>query len=250
MKRIELEKELNDYLDVANVVDACPNGLQVEGKDEIKKAAFAVTASLYAIEKAVEEEVDCLFVHHGIFWDRVPQEVVGTKKKKIELLLKHGISLFAYHLPLDKHEEIGNNWKAAQDLNWRNLEPFGNYRGDTIGVRGSFSIKDISTFQRELENYYGHVAHVALGGGEKVMNAALISGGAHWSIIEAIESGVECFITGSFDEPIYTLAMEEGINFFAMGHHHTERVGPRALMKFLQDKYEIKGIFIEEENPF
>lgn len=167
------------------------------------------------------------------------------KKKKIGLLLKHDISLIAYHLPLDAHPELGNNGRAAKDLGWREVEPF-----KKIGIKGNFDEISREAFQAKIENYYGHKAQVVPGGKEKVSSAALISGGAHRETPLAAKSGVDCYITGSFDEPTWHQAYEEKINFFAVGHAASEKIGPKALMEHLAREFGLEVRFIEENNPF
>lgn len=247
-------RKLREFLDTLlpnnSVVDYCPNGLQVEGKDKINKMATGVSANLETIEKAVELGVDALVVHHGLFWQRDSYVIEGIKKEKIKLLLDHGISLFGYHLPLDMHPKIGNNWKAAKDLGWSDLEPFGFFNGIPIGVKGKIKPRSREAVQKELESYYSHQAAAALGGPKQIETLALISGGAHKSIGEAIVAKVDAFITGSFDEPIWHQAMEEKINFFALGHSATERVGPMALANDLQQELKIPCLFIDSNNPF
>lgn len=230
--------------------DYCPNGLQVEGREEVRSVATAVTASLQVIKKAVEAKADMLIVHHGLFWQGDALSLVGTKKEKLKLLLGEEISLVAYHLPMDAHKELGNNWRAAQEMGWSDLEPFGNYNGQPIGVKGRFALQSVAAFQNSLENYYKHKAHTALGGKKEVGSAALISGGAYKSITDASKEGVDCFITGNFDEPAWHQAHEEKIHFFAMGHSATEEIGPKALALHLFDKLGLKTQFIEEGNPF
>lgn len=241
---------LDEWLESDSFKDYGPNGLQVEGAPRITKAATAVSASLETIEAAVEAGVQALVVHHGMFWKKDDYCVTGVKRKKLELLLQNGISLLGYHLPLDAHRALGNNWRAAQDLGWHNPEPFGNFDGVCIGVKGSFEPISVDKFQGQLEKYYEHRAHVAPGGKSEISSAALISGGAHWSIKEAVKAGVDCFITGSFDEPIWHIAREEGIHFFAMGHSATERVGPRALGECIQEQLDIETVFLDLANPF
>lgn len=250
MLREDLEEYLNTYLHVPLIEDYCPNGIQVEGRGEIKKIGTAVSANLRTLEKAAEEGVQALIVHHGLFWNRDPYPIVGTKRAKIELLLKEGISLFAYHLPLDAHQEVGNNWQAARALGWENLEPFGPYNGTIIGVKGTFRSRPIKTFVEEVEAYYAHPATLALGGKERVSSAALISGGAYKELVAAARAGVECYITGNFDEPAWGIAFEEKINFLALGHTATEKIGPKALAQHIQEKFSVPCSFIEEENPF
>lgn len=241
---------LDDLLQCKKYIDNCENGMQVEGKTQIKKLAIAVSASLAAIDKAVEWKADALLVHHGIFWNRDSYVIKGVKREKIRKLIDSGISLLAYHLPLDAHLLYGNNWKAAEEMGWSDLEPFGIFNGLPIGVKGKLPLQSRNDFKKMLESYYRHPAHCALGGSEDITTAALISGGAHRSILEAINAGVDCFVTGSFDEPIWHYAFEEGINFFALGHSATEEIGPKALGSHLEEKFKLETCFIDVPNPF
>lgn len=237
-------------LEVDAFRDVCPNGLQVEGSSEVRRIAVAVTASLAVIEQAVKLKVDLLLVHHGIFWEKDPLPVVGVKKQKLDLLLKNHISLLAYHLPLDAHPLYGNNYCAAQALGWQDLQPFCLLNGRYIGVKGRFPRCSVDHLQKQLEEFYNHSAHVAKGGPTEVETAALISGGAYRSIDLAISEGVDCFITGNFDEPAWHKAKEGKIHFFAMGHSATETIGPRALAQYIHTQYGLPWTWIEENNPF
>jgi putative NIF3 family GTP cyclohydrolase 1 type 2 len=165
-----------------------------------------------------------------------------VKKDKIALLLRHGISLLAYHLPLDAHQEIGNNWKAAKDLGWIDLEGFHQEQTKCIGVKGRFPKMSRDAFQSQLEKYYGQKAALAFGGKEIVSSSALISGGAYRIMEEAADEGLDCYITGNFDEPAWHLAHEGKINFFALGHAATEQVGPKALADYIQHQMGIKPL--------
>lgn len=247
-------QELCSYLEVllqtSSFSDCCPIGLQVEGSNEIDKIAIGVSASLATIEAAIEAKAQVLIVHHGMFWNRDSYVIEGSKCEKLRLLLKHGISLLAYHLPLDAHPLYGNNWVAAKEMGWENLEPFGLYQGLAIGVKGKFSSRSREDFCLQLEKYYCHPAHSAMGGKAIVESAALISGGAHKSILEAAKEGIDCFITGSFDEPIWHQAFEEKINFFALGHYNTEIIGPRALGRHLEAHFKLPCQFLDLVNPF
>jgi dinuclear metal center YbgI/SA1388 family protein len=246
----EFFEYLTQLLPSDKIADGCPNGLQVEGKASIKRAATAVSANLATIESAAERGVDALIVHHGLFWQRDSYVIEGIKRKKIKLLLEHEISLFAYHLPLDLHQEIGNNWLAAKELGWGDLQPFGYMNGIPIGVQGKLPAVSRQDFQAQLERYYDHPAASALGGKELVSSAALISGGAYKSLSDAVQAGVDCFITGNFDEPAWNQAFEEKINFFALGHSATERVGPKALGQRIKKDLGLACEFIDIPNPF
>lgn len=241
---------LDELLAPATFQDYCPNGIQVEGRREIRSLATAVTASLKVIQKAVEEKVDLLLVHHGLFWQRESEVIQGVKREKLALLLTHHINLLAYHLPLDAHALVGNNWRAARDLGWQELQKFEAPRGSFIGVSGRFPPLSRTLFQQQLENYYGQPAQVVFGGQEQVTSAALISGGAYRYLPYAASAGIDCFITGNVDEPVWHLAHEEKINFFGLGHAATERVGPKALGQLLSEKFSLPYRFIDEPNPF
>jgi dinuclear metal center YbgI/SA1388 family protein len=225
-----LANYLEEFLQVSLFNDFCPNGIQVEGRSNIKKLGFAVSASLETIKEAKRKNVDALIVHHGLFWNKDSYCVVGNKKEKLKILLENDISLLAYHLPLDAHFTVGNNFKAFTDLNFRNLVPFG-----LVGVKGQCNEICFDIFVRNLEDYYNHKAVVAPFGKD---------------IIIAIKEGVDCFITGSFDEPIWHIAKENNIHFLALGHFATEVIGPSALMHHLKQKFQIDCEFINIHNPF
>jgi len=241
MKRKEFVQKLSDYLEIENYPDFCPNGLQVEGADEVRSVATAVSANLLTIEAAIQAKVDTLVVHHGLFWNKDSYPIVDNKREKLALLLQHNINLVAYHLPLDAHPEIGNNWKAAKDLGWHNLEKA------SVGVKGSFPPMPIEAFVKKIEAYYDHRATCALFGKKEVESATLISGGA-WSSMANHES--DCFITGNFDEPAWGIAHEKKIQFLALGHSATEEIGPKALADYIKQAFNLKSQFLEIKNPF
>jgi dinuclear metal center YbgI/SA1388 family protein len=250
VKLLELNQYTDEFLQSKLVADNCPNGLQIEGQQEIRCLASAVTASLKTIEAAVTLGAQALVVHHGLFWNGDSYVISGSKYEKIRLLIKNGISLLSYHLPLDMNQQVGNNWKAAQDMGWKDLQPFGSYKGMFIGVQGRIPATPRDELQKQLEKYYQHSAFCALGGKENVQSVALISGGAYRSISEAGSAGIDCFITGNFDEPAWHLAHEEKVNFYALGHSATERIGPKALGEHLSQKFNLEHRFIDIPNPF
>lgn len=250
MQLTELCAYLDTYLNAAAIKDCTTNGLQVQGKPQVQRIATAVTASVETIVAAIAWGADALFVHHGIFWNGQSPILVGPMGKRAALLLQNDISLLAYHLPLDMHPTDGNNWKAAAELGWKDCQPFGPCQGVCIGVKGQFSPIFRIDLCRQLEEYFGHKAHAAFGGKELVSSAGLISGGAYKSIEAAAAEGLDCFITGSFDEPAWHMAYENGINFFAMGHSATERIGPRAMAHHLAAVCGIESLFLDLHNPF
>ena len=248
--RKELSQVLDDLYKPNLFSDYCPNGLQVEGSADIYKIGVAVTATYETIQKAILNQCQALIVHHGLFWTRDPYPILGTKKEKLSLLLKNEISLFSYHLPMDAQSEIGNNWKAAKDLGLTDLNPFGIIEKIAVGVRGNVATQGRKDFQKRLEEYYGHAAQVAFGGDEFIDSVAIVSGGAYKLLQEAAQSSISAFVTGSYDLPAWSQAYEEEVNFFALGHHATERIGPLSLTDRLQNLHGIPSFFIEENNPF
>jgi len=247
-------KEISDYLastlSVALFNDSSLNGLQVEGKERIQTLGLATSASLNVIELAVQNKVDAILCHHGLFWKGHERVVTGSFRRKLGLLFEHNISLLAYHLPLDAHREFGNNWPAARALGGLKLEPFCMYEGSEIGVKAHIKKTHRDLFRKRAEEFYGVRAHVALGGKEQVSSFAIVSGGAHRQIQDAIDAGLDCYITGSYDENIWHIAHEEKINFFALGHAATEKLGVRLLGEHLERKFGIRTVFLDEPNPF
>lgn len=246
----ELCAYLDRLLQPNPINDYCFNGLQVEGKKEIRKLATAVSTNLSTLEAAAAWGADALLVHHGLFWNQDSHQIQGVKKEKLGILFKNNLSLIAYHLPLDVHQELGNNWKAALDMGWTDLEPFCLTKGLFLGVKGRFKKMNREDFQKKLEDYYQHPAHAVLGGEKEVQTAGLISGGAYRFITQAIADKLDCFISGNFDEPVWNQALEEKINFFAMGHSATEKAGPKALGDHLSREFKLEYRFIDIYNPF
>lgn len=249
-KLSEIESYLDKLLQPGLFTDYCTNGLQVEGKREVKRICTAVSASRKAIQKSIEHDADLLLVHHGIFWNRDSYDIKGVTRDKLKSLLCNDISLIAYHLPLDAHRTLGNNWKAATDLGWTNLEPFPAKDKTPIGVKGLFPKRSFAQLCKELSAYYRMDVEAVSGGPEEVASAALISGGAHKYIIDAAMEKVDCFITGSRDEPTWHQSYENNINFAAAGHYSSEVVGIKALGDDLAGQFDVECTFIHEDNPF
>lgn len=250
MELIEFCSYLNQLLPAEKIIDFAPNGLQVEGKKTIKNVSTAVSANLETIQKAIERGVDALIVHHGLFWQKDSYVVSGIKKEKLFNLMEHGISLLAYHLPLDIHKELGNNWRAAIEMGWENLEPFCYVNGSFLGVKGTIRPTLQKDFQKNLESYYSHEAICAWGGPETIKTIGLVSGGGYKYLNDAVQDKLDAFITGNYDEPAWHQAIEEKVNFLALGHSATERVGPRALAEHIEKQLSIPCSFIDVKNPF
>lgn len=233
-----------------NCPDAALNGLQIEGQAKISRIATAVSADVKTIQAAIQASCQALIVHHGLFWDRSPTRLVGPMATRVRLLMEANINLLAYHLPMDLQPQIGNNWKAAYDLGLGKLEPFGGSNGLRIGVMGELTTTTPTELRKRLEEYYGNTARCASAEVGHITRIALLSGGGHRWLEEAAESGCQALVTGTVDEPQWHQARELGVHLFALGHAATERVGPRALARWLSEQMSCETIFLEDDNPF
>jgi len=229
--------------------DYCPNGLQVEGRSEVKKIVSGVTASRAFIEAAIDEGADTLLVHHGLFWRGQDGSVTGWMKQRLALLLAHDINLLAYHLPLDAHEQWGNNAMLGKHMGWQTLERFGDQR---LGWLGSplNSVTDPAALQTELENKLGRAAVAVIPDAARaVKRIDWCTGGAQSWFEDAIAAGADAFVTGEISEPQAHLARETGVAFFACGHHATERYGAPALAAHVASALGVAHQFIDISNP-
>jgi dinuclear metal center YbgI/SA1388 family protein len=228
--------------------DYGPNGLQVEGDREVRLLVSGVTASRALIEAAIDAQADAIVVHHGLFWRGQDGRVTGWMRERLRLLLGHGIHLFAYHLPLDAHPELGNNAQLARVLG---LQADGRFGEQDLGFVGAAA----NTWDRP-QALAEHVAAVlgrpvtCVGGSDRlVRRVAWCTGGAQGYFESAIAQGVDAFITGEISEPQAHLARETGVAFLACGHHATERYGAPALGAHVAQALGISHRFIEIDNP-
>jgi dinuclear metal center YbgI/SA1388 family protein len=237
---------LDDFLKIAEVEDSSYNGLQVEGKDEIKKIAFAVDAGVEVFEKAKRENVDMLVVHHGLFWEKTDPRFIGVNKKRLEILLDADINLYAAHLPLDMHKEVGNNVELVKIAGANVCGGFYKYHGSFIGALGKFSApKKVSQVAEILENKLKTKTHI-IGESREVSTVAAVSGGVGADTVTcAKESGADLLIVGE-KRDFYHLSNDLGISVIFAGHHASEQTGIWALQKHIQEKFpEIKCVYIE-----
>lgn len=239
----------NNVLEIERFQDYCPNGLQVEGKTEIKKIISGVTASQALIDAAISEKADVLLVHHGYFWKGEEAQITGIKYKRIRSLIESGINLLAYHLPLDAHPLYGNNAKLAEilELDIAGSFPSGN---TSVGMYGSlkipmsaadFSQKVTTALERE-------VLHIGENS-EQIQTIAWCSGAAQNYIEEAAALGVDAYLTGEISEPTVHIAREYGLHFYSAGHHATERYGVQAFAEHLASHFGLTHKFIDIPNP-
>lgn len=220
-----LVSALDQYLDSAAINDYCPNGLQVEGRPHIRHIVSGVTASQALIDAAIEQQADAILVHHGYFWKGENPVVCGMKQRRLKSLLTHDINLIAYHLPLDIHPEVGNNAQLAQKLGLRITGPLQAGNPKSVGLTGELD-KALST--ADLARHIGQVlgrTPMVIDAGKPVRTLGWCTGGAQSYIDHAIAAGVDAFITGEISEHSTHSALENGISYFAAGHHATERYG-------------------------
>ena len=246
----DLLRYLDDLLEVDRFQDYCPNGLQVEGAATVRKLVCGVTASQALIEATIEAGADALLVHHGYFWKGEPAPIVGMKKRRIARLLEHDISLLAYHLPLDAHPVYGNNVQLAQVLGLNVEGGFGPPGNPAIGLYGSLT--EPLSGEALAEQIGARLARTPLHVGESgapVRTLAWCTGGAQGLIDEAIRLNVDAYLTGEVSEQTVHLARENGLHFYAAGHHATERYGVRALGEHLAGHFGLEQQFIDIDNP-
>ncbi|MDZ7803186.1 MAG: Nif3-like dinuclear metal center hexameric protein [Thiohalophilus sp.] len=250
MQLSDLVRYLDDLLEVERFTDYCPNGLQVEGGATINRLVCGVTASQALIEAAIETGADALLVHHGYFWKGEAAPIVGIKKRRIARLLENGISLLAYHLPLDAHPVYGNNVQLAKVLGLKVAGSFGPPGNPAIGLYGSLS--EPLSGEALAAQITDRLGRAPLHVGEAlapVSKLAWCTGGAQGLIEEAVRLGVDAYLTGEVSEQTVHLARENGIHFYAAGHHATERYGARALGEHVAEHFGIEQQFIDIDNP-
>ncbi|MDA1371617.1 MAG: Nif3-like dinuclear metal center hexameric protein [Proteobacteria bacterium] len=246
----KLESELSNLLKPELFSDYCPNGLQLEGRTEVRKLVTGVTACQALIDAAIDEKADVVLVHHGYFWRGEDQSITGLKKNRLQALMKHDISLFAYHLPLDAHPELGNNAQLAKVLGLR-VEGSLDQRSNTpIVFSGSLKQPaSFAGFKKLLEEQLQRVPLAIEGRAKKIKSIAWCTGAAQSYIELAVAAGVDAYLTGEISEPTVHIARESGIHFFSAGHHATERYGVQAVGNYLAEKFSIQHQFIDIDNP-
>ena len=243
----KLLETVDSLLDVSRFKDYAPNGLQLEGKSEVQRIVSGVTASQALIDAAIEAKADAIMVHHGWFWRGEDQRIVGMKKRRIKALLDNDISLLGYHLPLDAHPELGNNAQLAKRLGFisdgvMNADGVGNYGHLDVEL----SVGDLAEYmQQQLQR----TPTVVSAGDHPIKTIAWCTGGAQSYIQQAIALGVDAFVSGEISEQTTHEARENGVHYFAAGHHATERYGAPALGEYLAKQFNIEHQFIDIDNP-
>ena len=245
--RQELQNALDTLLQPERFKDYCPNGLQVEGVPEVRKIVSGVTASRALIEAAISARADTIFVHHGLFWRGYDGRVTGWMRQRLALLLMHNINLFAYHLPLDAHPDLGNNAQLGKRLG---LPVSGRFGEQDLGWIGSAEFSDVQALADHVETVLGRSVLLVPGRTEApVRRIAWCTGGAQGYFEAAIAAGAQAFITGEISEPQMHLARECGVAYLACGHHATERYGAPAVAAHIAQQFGLQHEFIDIDNP-
>ncbi len=248
--RAALLQAFDTLLQPERFKDYGPNGLQVEGKAEIKKIVSGVTASLALIDAAIAHGADAIFVHHGLFWRGQDGRVVGWMKQRLQKLLAHDINLYAYHLPLDAHPTLGNNAQLGKLLGFTPLEGAGSRFGEQdLGWLGTTTHTDIQTLSEHIKNTLNRSVTQVNTAQAAIKKVAWCTGGAQGYFEAAIAAGADVFITGEISEPQAHYAREMGVGFIACGHHASERYGAPAVAGYIADQSGLQHMFIDIDNP-
>ncbi len=243
----EFDRYIKSVLDMDSTagIDPSINGIQVERKNTIiKKVAFAVDACMEVFEQADQQGADLVFVHHGIFWGK-PVPVTGGMYKRISYLVEKDIALYAAHLPLDIHPELGNNAGLALAAGLKNLIPFGVYKGTAIGVKGEFEApRSIESIIDSIGLTSAECLGVLPFGKKQIRTAGVIAGGGTHEVEQALSEGLDLYITGDVAHEVYHLCLEGGINMISCGHYNTETFGPRLMMERVQRDTPLECFFV------
>ncbi|MFH8133802.1 type 2 GTP cyclohydrolase I [Pantoea osteomyelitidis] len=246
MNNFELENIVNQQLNSSSFSDYAPNGLQVEGRAEVTKIIAGVTASQALLDEAVKRNADAVMVHHGYFWKNEAAVIKGMKRNRLRTLLANDINLFGWHLPLDAHPQLGNNAQLAQLLD---IEVRGEIMPLVLWGELTQPVSGKAFAQRIAEKLGRQPLHCGDNAPEVIRRVAWCSGGGQGFIDNAAAFGVDAFFSGEVSEQTIHSAREQGIHFFAAGHHATERGGIKALGEWLAQSYGLDVTFIDIPNP-
>lgn len=247
----EVIAALDDELAIADFEDYAPNGLQVPGPSEVGTVVTGVSAQAELFERAAKAGADLVLVHHGLFWEGTPRRLDATAKRRLKLLFDHDMALAAYHLPLDAHPRLGNNAIICERLGLVGPAPFGLHRGRPVGwaARAPGEGLTIGELVDRVAALTGRWPLVFDSGPERVRSLGVVSGGASSSLDEAIERGLDAFLTGEPTERVMGQARESGVHFIAAGHYATETFGVRALGELLSGRFGLRHQFADVPNP-
>lgn len=250
VQRDVLLAELNTLLQPAFFRDYAPNGLQVQGRDEIQTLVSGVTACRELIERAIALNADAIFVHHGYFWKNEEPTITGMKFQRVKRLIDNGINLFAYHLPLDAHPHLGNNAQLASVLGFATEDGLQPDDPRPIGNVGSLpQPQTLEQLGAQVAQTLGRTPTLIAGGDHPIRRIAWCSGGAQGYIEQAVALGVDAYLSGEISEQTVHIARECGIHYIAAGHHASERYGAKAVGEYLAERFALDHHFVDIDNP-
>lgn len=249
-ERAELLQAFDALLQPERFRDYGPNGLQVEGRSQVRKIVSGVTASRALIEAAIAARADAIFVHHGLFWRGQDGRVTGWMKQRLALLLAHDINLFAYHLPLDAHPELGNNAQLGLKLGLVAQSRFGEQDLGWLGQRADgLPFESSQALAEHIKKALNRSVVLVEAASQPLQRIAWCSGGAQDYFAAAMAAGADAFITGEISEPQAHYARECGVAYLACGHHASERYGAPAVASYVADQLGLAHEFINIDNP-
>lgn len=245
MRTTELVTYLNEYLHLGEHEDRSNNGLQVEGAASVTTAAFAVDACQAAFEAAREAGAQLLITHHGLFWSEV-KLLTGPHFKRIKTLLDANIGLYGVHLPLDSHPEVGNNAELCRLIELVDIQPWGDYHGQTIGYGGALPRPmTLNNLAAKIDSVLGSNSRVLAFGPQVIDRVAVCSGGASFLVPQVQAAGYSTYFSGETSHSAYRDAQDYGLNVIYAGHYATETVGLKALARHLETKFGLRTVFLD-----
>ncbi|MEW6422914.1 MAG: Nif3-like dinuclear metal center hexameric protein [Deinococcota bacterium] len=242
--RDTLVRWLNDYLNIGAYPDPSLNGLQIEGTELIRRVAASVDTSVKTLRDAADSGADLLLVHHGLFWGK-PLALTGPHRERVRTALMADLNLYAAHIPLDAHPEVGNNAMMARALSLQSLRPFGNWQGHKIGLAGELPFpQSLQDFADRIQKLTGEICLVHGGGNPQVQRLGIVSGSGAGAVAEAAAAGLDTLLTGEPEHKHFHDAFEYGVNVIYAGHYETEVFGVRALAARLEEEFGLPWQFL------
>lgn len=252
MQKTELLAVLADKLSVSSFTDHSNNGLQVDSqRTDIRKVCTGVDATLPFLEAAAEAGADLVICHHGISWGSSLRYISGANYRLVKFLFDHDLALWACHLPLDAHPELGNNAVLCDAIGLVDRHPFGEVNGHLLGFSGRLPAPlDADAFADIIRTRVGRHLHTALFGPRQIETVGVITGGAAGMVSQAIEAGLDAYVNGEINLTAYNACQQGNMNLFAAGHYATERFGVRALGDWLASRLGLIHQFIDFDLPW
>lgn len=249
VKRDEIVRFLDEYLKISEINDSSLNGMQVEGRDDVKKIVLAVDACQTVFDEAKSLGADMILVHHGLFWGDSDPRIIGLVKNRVDTLLSGGITLYAAHLPLDLHPDAGNNSCISRIVGLKKIQHFGEYRGMKCGFYGELDREyKIDEFTKIIEKKIGKIIVKHIFGKDTIKTVGIISGGGAFAVDEVKKYKIDIMISGEQQHTFYNMTKELGANVLYLGHYHTEMFGVKAVGEKLKEKFtDLETIFVD--NP-